>query len=249
VFLEQIGAPIPAVPTLIVAGALVANGDLTLGSVVLAILAASLLSDMAWYVVGRRHGRKVLEKLCRLSMSPSTCVRQTESLYARFGPWSLLFAKFIPGYSQVAPPLAGALRVKPLHFAAWSGAGALAWGGLAVGVGYAFHDTVERAAEWLATLGGYALLLLASVFVIFIAAKWWRRRRFMQVLRMERISPAELKELMDRGDAPLVFDVRSAWAQRDDLRRIPGARVLDLDRLADALAGEPPEREVVLYCT
>src|SRR5688572_10383809 len=96
VFLEQIGAPIPAVPTLIVAGALVAKGRLPLLPLLGAALIACLLADTVWYLLGRWKGHKVLRIVCRISLSPDSCVRQTESLFERRGMLSLLFAKFIP---------------------------------------------------------------------------------------------------------------------------------------------------------
>ncbi|HEY6241852.1 MAG TPA: sulfurtransferase, partial [Burkholderiales bacterium] len=77
VLLEQVGIPIPAIPTLIVAGALAAEG----GSSPLAIFGtafvACMLGDVLWYLAGRRYGRRVMTLLCRLSLSPDSCVRQT----------------------------------------------------------------------------------------------------------------------------------------------------------------------------
>jgi len=53
VFAEQIGLPIPAIPVLLAAGALIGGGHLSV--VVLLALAgvASLIADAVWYWIGR----------------------------------------------------------------------------------------------------------------------------------------------------------------------------------------------------
>ncbi len=72
---EQAGLPVPAYPTLIVAGASLAEpgGDPD-GCSSPAVLAA-LIADTFWYVTGRRFGMRVLRTLCRISLSPDSCVR------------------------------------------------------------------------------------------------------------------------------------------------------------------------------
>ena len=110
VLLAQAGLPLPALPTLIVAGALVRDGQLSLAMVLLVAVVASLLGDLPWYAAGRRAGYRVLRVLCRVSIEPESCVSQTESIYERWGAPSLLVAKFVPGFSTVAPPVAGAMR-------------------------------------------------------------------------------------------------------------------------------------------
>src|SRR3974377_1845464 len=103
---EQCGLPLPAAPTLVVAGALAANGQLpALGVCAVAVLAC-LIGDSAWYVAGRAYGVRVMKLLCRISLTPDTCVSQTQSSFERWGPRALIIAKFIPGLSIIPPPLA-----------------------------------------------------------------------------------------------------------------------------------------------
>src|SRR5215831_476129 len=108
VLLEQLGAPIPAIPVLVVAGALSMDRDLSAWQVLLVAIVASLIADTVWFLLGRAQGNRILKTLCKISLSPDSCVRQTESVFERWGMPSLLVAKFIPGFSTVAPPMAGA---------------------------------------------------------------------------------------------------------------------------------------------
>ena len=124
VLLEQLGVPVPAVPTLLLAGSLAAT-PLTLGKVLAAAVLASLVADLVWYVAGRSLGYRVLAGLCYLSINPASCVTQTEARFVRWGLPSLVIAKFIPGFSTVAPPIAGALRLPLPGFLLAAGIGAL----------------------------------------------------------------------------------------------------------------------------
>ncbi len=249
VFLVQAGAPVPAVPTLLVAGALAMGGGLSLPMIIVVAVAASLLGDLIWYVAGRIYGMRVLQLLCRISISPDSCVRQTESRFTRWGAPSLIFAKFIPGFSTVAPPLAGALRVKLGPFLGYSAISAALWSGLAVGAGMLFHRQIDWALAKLTEMGVYALVLLGAALVLFVAVKWWERRRFFKILRMARISVVELYRMMEEGQAPVVVDVRSASAREIDPRRVPGSITVDIANLDAHLAELPPDRDIILYCT
>src|ERR1700740_2199953 len=78
VFVEQIGMPVPAIPTLVVAGALASGGKLSLVAVFAVALAACVIADVTWYVAGRYYGNRVMKMLCQISLTPDSCVSQTQ---------------------------------------------------------------------------------------------------------------------------------------------------------------------------
>ena len=249
VLVEQLGLPIPALPTLAVAGALWAEGRLSGPMVLAAAVAACLLADAVWYAAGRRQGYRILKTLCRISLSPDSCVRQTESVFHRWGMPSLLVAKFVPGFSTVAPPLAGAIRAPLPAFLLYDGGGSLIWAGCGFVAGALFHRAIDRLLQDVASIGTGALALLGVLLGLFVAAKWWQRRRFYRMLRMARISVDELRDALTREPPPIVVDVRSPSARQSDPRRIFGARVLDPSALDAALKDVSREGELILYCT
>ncbi|HEV2679783.1 MAG TPA: DedA family protein/thiosulfate sulfurtransferase GlpE [Rhodanobacter sp.] len=249
VLVEQAGVPVPAVPTMIVAGALAANGKLGVAAVVLAAVLACLLSDLAWYWAGRRFGSGVMRTLCRISLSPDSCVKQSELRFQRWRGRVLLIAKFVPGLSTVAPPLVGAMGLRIPTFLLLDGIGSLLWAGLAVGLGYAFAAQIDVVLAALASAGTLAFELLLVLLALYIAAKWWQRRRLLVALRMARITVDELNESIATGQTPIVVDVRSQAARLLDTRIIPGALLADLDSVDQVLYGIPPDRELVIYCS
>ena len=241
VFLEQIGVPVPAVPTLIVAGTLSRNNQISSTHVLVAAIAASLIADFVWYALGRQFGYRILRMICRISLSPDSCVRDTETRFERWGLQSLLIAKFIPGFSTVAPPLAGAAKRSVAAFLLFDGIGAAVWAGAAVAAGRVFFRAIDRIILGLENLGWWAGIILGLLLALFIVMKYAQRRGFYKQLRMARVSVQELKGMIDRGEAPLIIDARSESARNREPHRIPGALTVD-DSLQTG-------REIVVYCT
>jgi len=247
VLAEQAGVPLPAYPTLIVAGALIAHTNYDVPQLLLAAVAASMIADSAWYFAGSRLGRPVLRTLCRISLSPDSCVRQTESIYLRWGAPSLLVAKFIPGFAAVATALAGSIGTRLWVFLLFDGLGALLWAGLAVGLGVAFQNAVNEVIEVLEQLGKWGLLAIIAAFALIVALKWWQRQRFYRQLRMARISVEELRGLLDQGKLPVILDVRSPLVQGQD-GRIPGAIPIDAQTFGETTPELSAAGEVIVYC-
>jgi membrane protein DedA with SNARE-associated domain/rhodanese-related sulfurtransferase len=249
VLLEQSGIPLPAYPTLVITGALFNRGEYSAATLLLTAICASLIADYAWYAAGRRYGRRATASLCRISLTPDSCVRQTEAIYQRWGAPSLLVAKFIPGFASVASALAGTVGTPRLTFVFFDGLGAMLWAGSAIYLGSLFSTTIEDLLNILETLGKWGGVLLMLALAAFIASKWWQRYRFMKSLRMARISVEELNQLWEQGQMPLIIDVRSARFQQ--INRIPGAVMVSSEDLDDADFENFEtliNSEVVVYC-
>jgi len=249
VLLEQAGLPIPALPFLLAMGALVGAGRFNPAAAVLVVVAASLVSDLAWFEMGKRHGARMLAFLCRISLEPDSCVRRTEDVLAAGGGRALLFAKFVPGLSTAAPPVAGMLRMSLRRFVLWDVAGALIWATSLMAVGYVFSSQLERIAEAAATLGSRLVAALALALAGYLLFKYAQRRRFIRELAVARITPEELHRRMEAGEEIVVVDLRHSMEFEAEPATVPGALHLLPDEL-DARHGEiPRDREVVLYCT
>lgn len=249
VLVEQAGVPVPAVPTLVVAGALASAGKLPLASVIAVALIACLISDLAWYWAGRHFGAKVMRTLCRISLSPDSCVKQSELRFQRWRGQILLIAKFIPGLSTIAPPLVGAMKLRPHVFVWFDGLGSLLWIGVVVGVGYAFAQQIDHVLMVLANAGTVAMEFLVGLLAAYVLLKWWQRRRLLLSLRLARINVDELHQLFEKGSAPIVVDVRSQASRLIDTRIIPGALMADLRGIDQDLNHVPIDQEIVIYCS
>lgn len=249
VFAEQAGLPVPAVPVLLAMGALAGLGHFSLAAGLALATLASLLSDLIWYRLGRVRGHSILNLLCRVSLEPDSCVSNTKSLFGRFGALALLFAKFVPGLNTAAAPMAGLTRMPPGKFLAADIGGAMAWSGTYLAVGYLFRNQLERAAEQAGRMGSWLLLFLASLLAVYIVWKYYQRRRFIRDLRVDRVTPEELMNMIVTGEDLAVVDLRRTLEVEQDNLKLPGAIWIDLDELEIREQEIPRDKDVVLYCS
>jgi membrane protein DedA with SNARE-associated domain/rhodanese-related sulfurtransferase len=249
VLLDQLGLPLPALPALLLAGALAAQHPRWAGQVLLLTVVTSVLANVVWFWAGRRHGMRVMRSICRISLSPDSCVSNAQSRFERWGDAALLLSKIVPGLSVMGPTLAGALSMRWSAFLSLSFASSLLWVGASMLLGGLFGAQLLPLLAASGHLGRWALLIVVGAFVLYIALRLWRRLRFQASLRMARIGAAELQSMLSSSAAPLVLDVRSAAARRLQPFAVPGALHLPSERLAQSLAGLPRDRDIVLYCT
>lgn len=248
-FAARVGVPVPAAPLLVVAGGLAASGELSWAGAFAASIVANLLGDAVWFQAGRAYGYRVMKLLCRISLSPDSCVRQSESMIARWGGSSLLAAKFLPGISVVAAPMAGALGMTFLRFFGFDLLAGALWSLVFLGLGLLLSEQIQQVLDMLANAGIAAAAALLVIIVALVLRRWWRRRRFLRDVESPRISVSEAFALIEQGLEPIFVDVRGEASRAADPRHIPGA--LSLDQLRSRREQEATfshDIEVVLYC-
>jgi membrane protein DedA with SNARE-associated domain/rhodanese-related sulfurtransferase len=251
VFAGAIGLPVPAMPTLIVVGStLVASRDPLLIIVTfVAALAGAFLGDAAWFLTGRRFGYRVLDGLCRISLSPDTCVRRASGFFEKRGVKLLLVARFIPGLSLVAIPIAGAGDTRFVRFTLYDLLGASLWIAVGLSAGMLFYRQIDAVLAVLREFGlGMAAVAVIGV-IVWIGFRYARRSLLLQQLRKSRISVDELSLLLASEPGALIVDVRSAISRRDDPFVIPGSRLFDFATADADIATLPRHSAVVIYCS
>ena len=244
---SQLGLPLPMVPLLVVMAARSVAGDVAVGPLLGVAFSACLIADLVWYTAGRRYGGRVLHTVCRLSMSPDACVRQTQSLFTRWGVWTLVVAKFIPGLGPIATALSGHGRVPLRVFVLLDTLGIALFIGGFVWLGRVFHSTIDTL---LSALASHGRVGLASVFVallFFLTVRFARRYWLIHALRMTRISVQDFKRLIESDTPHAIYDVRAA-ASRERNGTIPGAQLWSLEDTGRPEAATSPDTPVIVYC-
>ena len=249
VLLEHGGLPLPAAPMLLAAGALAQDGELRPEHVLLVAMAACLLADHAWFLLGRKGGRRLLAGICRLSLSPDTCVRRTDDIIARHGAALLLVAKFIPGVSAVAIPTAAAMGIPYRRFLFFDAIGCAAWCGCYVGLGMIFSREINRVLDALARIGGWSILVVSGLFALYVGAKALHRAQLKRLFRLARISPHETLALIAEDPAPIIIDARSRLTRIDDPREFPGSIAYDEGSVMELLPSDARDRTIITFCT
>jgi membrane protein DedA with SNARE-associated domain/rhodanese-related sulfurtransferase len=246
VLLQQLGLPVPAVPTLLIAGSLAVSTG-WVAQLLAAALAASVLADVLWYLAGRSYGYRVLSGLCRLSLNPGSCVSRAESLFMRWGVWSLVFAKFVPGFATVGPPIAGAMGLPLSRFLTAATLGALLWAGAAMLVGYEMRVEVRWLMGAMDRHAGTAVAILAGTVGVWLAWKWLQRLHIQRAADVRFSTAADLLTEMDSAQPPLLLDLRGP-ARAALEGPVPGATRASLDTLMQAAAGWHRQRRIIAFC-
>lgn len=249
VLLEQAGLPVPCTPWLIAAGALARLGH---GSLVLPVLLAALaasLGHLGWFLAGGRWGNGVLRLICRLSIEPESCVQRTENAFTRHGPRALVVAPFIPGLTTIAPPLAGMSGMRLRRFLLLDGIGDVLWAGTFVGLGWLAGEPFFRVAELAFGYAGSAVSFAASVLGVYLVVKLVQRERFRHRLRVARVAPEQVKQLLDDGQDVLIVDLRHQKEVAATGATLPGALHISPDQLEARHEEISRKNDIVLFCT
>lgn len=177
VMLDNAGFPVPGELVLLVVGSLVDRGEFALVPAILVAAAGALLSDSAWYFAGRLGSRRLIHLYCRVSFGSTACLVKTEQNLTRFGPRSLIYARFIPGFRTFASPMAGMSGVSYPRFVLYDGIGALLWASLGVGTGAVFAQRIMHIVAGFQDVQLIVVYLAASGLLLFLLMKWLVRRR------------------------------------------------------------------------
>lgn len=163
VFADSLGVPAPGDSALIVAGALVADGRVSLMAVIAVASAAAIIGDTIVYGVGRFGGRRILLRDGRFAQHRRRAVAKADAFYARHGLAAVFLGKFVPGVRGVGAFVAGTSGMRWGAFALVNAAACVTWTSLAVTVGYAL---------------GPALILAVVVGVLVLTGLAWGLRHF-----------------------------------------------------------------------
>ena len=249
VLAEQVGFPIPALPVLLAAGALSATGEVSLTGAMLVTMVAALAADIVWFEIGRRRGMPVLNFLCRISLEPDSCVRQTELAFSNQGMRALLIAKFVPGLNTAAPPLAGIVRTPFWRFLLFDAIGTFIWAATFIALGRIFAAQIDAVTQRVLRFGGSVAQLVIGLLLFYVLFKWIKRQLFLRELRILRLEPEELKQMMDNGEELVVVDLRHPFDFEASPYSIIGAIRLSPEELETRHDVIPRDRDVILYCT
>ncbi|WP_116136223.1 DedA family protein/thiosulfate sulfurtransferase GlpE [Trinickia diaoshuihuensis] len=248
-----LGLPVPAMPTLVLFGAMAALHPASVGGQLVPVLAlavlASVIGDSVWFLAGRVYGGATLKTLCRLSLSRDTCVKKTERFFGRWGVRVLTVSKLVPGLSLLSVPMAGALGTPYRAFVAHDGIGAAIWASLGLGIGALVANQVDWFFAGIGRLGHASIFVIAALLAAYAAYRWMRRRSLMNKLSDARIGVDELYELMLSEAAPVILDIRSDEKRQIDPYVIPGTRFADERKLEEIVAAYRPNQKIVVYCS
>jgi rhodanese-related sulfurtransferase len=159
-----------------------------------------------------------------------------------------MIAKFVPGLSTLAPPVAGQYGMGYWPFLLFDGIGALAWVGALLAAGRFFGNLLQHNPSLLNWVGRFSGVLLLLVTLGFFVGRLVRRRMILRKLVAARLEPEELKRQLDDGEQVYIVDLRHPLELDPDPFTLPGALHFAPDDLTARHHEIPRDRDIVLFC-
>jgi membrane protein DedA with SNARE-associated domain/rhodanese-related sulfurtransferase len=255
-FLACCGLPLPLSLVLLAAGAAAHGGSLNLGLVMMIACVAALCGDTVMFLGGRYTGWWLLAGLCRASMNAERCIFGAANSFYKRGPKTLMVAKFIPGLSTVAAPLAGSLNMRLGRFLRLDAAGVALYVTTWTLTGFVFARFLRELIGWVARVGHATtavLLVLLVFYAIWLAANWVRDTRFGNVERVHVLELLERMRTATHEKLVVIADVRSHGYYDPGMQRIKNSIRVEPSRLKEEVVAlrefMQPECEIYLYCS
>lgn len=149
------------------------------------------------YLIGRRGGRDLIERLGpRFGINTST-IEATEEYFAKHGYPTVFLARFVAVLKNVAPAVAGALRMNVFWFEFYSLLSAIAYSSLLVAAGWFLGENFRIGLRYF----GVASWLL---FVAVVGAGVWlwvRKRRHDRQLMVQNAARYQAEHPDEEEDA------------------------------------------------
>jgi hypothetical protein len=169
--------------------------------------------------------------------------------FAKHGARTLLFAKFIPGMGLISVSLAGISGIPYGAFVLADAAGCALWAASYLLLGRIFYRQVDELFIFIGLFSRRAGLVIAALLTLYIAVKYFERKRFLRNLRINRITPRQALDLIESGQAVTAVDLRHPAEVERSGFKIAGARLLRPDDLRSGSHEIPQGQEIILYCT
>ena len=172
IYVEESGPPlfIPGDAFLLYVGHRLPHNFPVLFAAWLGFTLAVTLGATNLYLLSRRYGRRLLEhRFARiLELTPSRLDR-AEGWFARWGPWTLIFGRHIPGFRVPLTVAASILKLRYRIFAISVAISSAAWAGVFLLLGVLFGDSLERSIRSSPLLwGGVAAMIVLAVIGVAI---------------------------------------------------------------------------------
>ena len=250
-FAEAVGFPVPAALALLIAGASSAKGPLHLGFVLLTSSFALVLGDALLFLLGRWTGWWLLGILCKLSLNPDSCILRSAESFLRHGRTMLVLAKFVPGISSLAPPLAGSMNMRFFQFLTLDIAGASLYAVAWCGLGFLFSDFVAALTNGNRTGGRILAWFALFAAAVYFSYHVWLLLKATTLSYVPHVSASEVARHLysDLHRDMVVYDVRSHGYYSDKAYRVKGSFRLEPNTLLQQTKSLPKDKEIILYCT
>ena len=167
-----VGLFLPGDSLLITAGLLASAGILNIWWLNGLLIAAAIVGDSTGYAIGARLGPRIFTREKSLLFNPKH-VERTQRFYEKYGPKTIVIARFVPIIRTFAPVLAGVGAMRYRRFLTYNVAGGIGWVASMTWAGYLLGQTVPNISKHMHVL----VIVIIVLSCVPIAVEIYRERR------------------------------------------------------------------------
>ena len=171
---ESFGAPLPGESLLIMASVLAGRGDISFPLLLLCSWLGAVLGDNIGYIIGRVLGRGVVLRHGKKIGLDADILKKIEDVFARFGPITVAFARFVNILRQLNGIAAGILRMDWRRFLIFNALGGALWVLVWGFAGFYLGERLSNIMTFARDLGMLGALVVA-VILLFVVLYAFRR--------------------------------------------------------------------------
>jgi len=162
---------LPGDSVLFSVGLLASQGKFDIYTLVPLIVIAAILGDSVGYWFGAKVGPKLFEK-DDSRLFKKKYLEDTQKYYEKYGPMTIIIARFLPAVRTFAPILAGVAKMNYSTFLRYNIIGGIIWGAGVTLLGYFLGNVVPGIDKYIYPI--IALIIIISILPV--AIQWWRSR-------------------------------------------------------------------------
>jgi membrane-associated protein len=156
---ESVGIPVPGETALITAGILARHGQFHIWLVIVVAATGAILGDNIGYLIGRKGGRRLLERPGFLEARRRELLEKGEPFFEKHGPKAVFLGRWVAGLRIAAAWLAGINRMEWPVFLFWNALGGVAWATSIGLLAYYLGPTAEKIFKTVGLVGVAAAVL------------------------------------------------------------------------------------------
>ena len=174
---ESLGLPLPGESLLILASVLAGRGELSLAPLMLGAWAGAVFGDNIGYLIGRRLGRSIVLRFGAKIGITAERLAEVEAFFARYGPFTVAFARFVNVLRQLNGVVAGLLKMEWKRFLFFNALGGALWVSAWTLAGFYLGQHVSDIKAIARDLEHAGAILAIFVLIMALAYMFWRLRQ------------------------------------------------------------------------
>ncbi len=167
-----VGFFLPGDSLLVTAGIFAANGDLNVWILLFGLSLAAIAGDQTGYLIGRKAGKALYSRPDSILFKKKH-LQAAHDFYEKYGPKTIVLARFVPIIRTFAPTVAGAAEMEYRKFVTFNILGGILWVFSTVGGGFLLGKAIPDLDKHIHKI----IVIVVFLSILPILYEGWKHRK------------------------------------------------------------------------